>query len=157
MRVPRGLLALQTVQERPEAVPFGILDFPLFYRSFANAIGQPPPKLREDLSAAMVLRKRWLATLAEQDKRAFQGAVDRIVIQLREDGKSTKAEMAAAGSVEGQNLLRIREVEALEAGAAASKRTADAMETQGKELREIRQCLEALVTRPARGGRRLSF
>jgi uncharacterized protein YyaL (SSP411 family) len=105
----------------------------------------------------MDLRKRWLSTLAEMDKRAFRDAINKIVNQLREEGKSSRAEVAAAGSMEGQNVLRIREIEALEASAASSKRTADALETQGRELREIRQCLEALVTRPARGGRRLSF
>jgi len=104
----------------------------------------------------MALRRRWVDTCAEEDKRAFRAAVDKIIVQLREEGKSTKAEVAAAGSVEGQNLLRIREVEALEAGAAASKRTADALTAHGEELRAIRRCLEMLAGRPA-GGRRLSF
>jgi hypothetical protein len=112
--------------------------------------------LREELATVMAHRKRWISSLDAADKRKFLEGVNKIVVQLRESGKEMKAEVAAAGSVEGQNLLRIREVQALEASAAAAKRTADALEAQGDDLRAIRRCLVGIkesVSRPALEGR----
>ena len=56
------------------------------------------------------------------------------MVELRETGKETKAEAAAASSLEGQNMLRIREIQALEASAEAAKRAADALGAQGDYL-----------------------
>jgi hypothetical protein len=87
-----------------------------------------------------------LRTRSEESKKQFLDGVGRVVIRLRETSKEDKAEAVAAGSVEGQNALRIREIQALEASAAAAKRTADAMEEQAGELRIIRRCLLSLAS-----------
>ena len=52
------------------------------------------------------------------------------MIRLHESAKEDRAETAAAGLVQGQHVLRIREIQALEASAPAAKRTADALEAQ---------------------------
>ena len=93
----------------------------------------------------MNLRKHWLSTLTETDKHAFQNAVNRIVVQLREDRKSLKAEMTVTKFVERQNLLQIWEIETLKASAAMSKHTADALATQEKKLWIIKHCLKILI------------
>jgi hypothetical protein len=86
-------------------------------------------------------RKHWLRTGDTKAKQDWVDGVKRVVTQLRETAKEDRAEAVAAGSVEGQQALRVREIQAHEANAAASKRTADALEAQGEDLRVIRRCL----------------
>ena len=116
-----------------------------FNESFANVIDQLSSKLHENLSAAMKLRKHWLDTFTEANKHMFWNAVDRIVVQLREDKKFSKAEITVMRFVERQNLLQIQEIEILKVSATVLKCTANILATQEKELWVIKHCLKTLI------------
>ena len=105
-----------------------------FNKNFINIIDQSFSKFCKNLSAAMKLRKHWLDIFIKTDKCVFWDAVDRIVVQLRENRKSLKAEMTVIKSVEKQNLLQIWEIEILKINAVTSKHTTDALTMQKKKL-----------------------
>ena len=74
--------------------------FFFFNRNFTNVINQLFLKLHENLFATMKLRKYWLNTLTKMNKYVFWDAVNKIVVQLRKDRKSLKAEMTVTKFVE---------------------------------------------------------
>ena len=79
--------------------------------------------------------------LNNEDRKKYINIIKKIVIRLHKTAKKDRVEITVIDSVEGQQALRIREIQALEACAAAAKRTADALEAQGDDIRVIKRCL----------------
>ena len=87
----------------------------------------------------------------------FWDAVDRIVVQLREDEKSSKVKVTVVKSVERQNLFWIQEIETLKVSAVTLKYMTDILVIQEKKLQIIKHCLKTLVSCSASESHCLSF